>query len=296
MLLHLGQKPTMFISSADAAEEALTKHDSYFVDRPKSTFIGRLTYNFKDMTFSPYGEYWRQARFIAVSHLLSKKKVQSFRSVREEEIARMMKNLRESCVSGAIVCLSEAFATLTNDIISLVAIGKRVAIEIDEYLDSIFEKALKSQEMINLSIGNKLHRNLLDILLGLQREKTTDIDLDLDLDSIKAIILSVGIRDFGKKRKNFGPFLNSTVDLKKGQFVDFNNEQFAFSPFGYGRRTCPGSGFALVIAELTIANLIRNFDFALPNGGKPEELDMTEVFGMMMPRKIPLLVNVSLPN
>ncbi|CAI9094660.1 OLC1v1030439C2 [Oldenlandia corymbosa var. corymbosa] len=127
MLLHLGSKPTLIISSPQVAKMVLKTHDLDFANRPKLKFIGRILYNFKNMGFSPYGEYWRQVRSICVSQLLSNKSIQSFRSVREEEIALLMEKVTESCVSRSSFNISEMLATLANNIISRIVIGKRLS-------------------------------------------------------------------------------------------------------------------------------------------------------------------------
>ncbi|KAJ1405497.1 Cytochrome P450 [Sesbania bispinosa] len=57
--------------------------------------------------------------------LLSNKRVQSFRRVREEETARMMEYIKESSSTSLPVNLSELCSTVTNDIICRVALGKR---------------------------------------------------------------------------------------------------------------------------------------------------------------------------
>ncbi|XP_061356867.1 cytochrome P450 71D9-like [Gastrolobium bilobum] len=72
-------------------------------------------------------------------------------------------------------------------------------------------------------------------------------------------------------------FLDSSVDYKG---VDFQ-----FIPFGVGRRMCPGITFGIVNVEIKLANLLFHFDWKMPNGNKPEELDMTESFGLSVRRK-----------
>lgn len=129
MLLKLGSKPILVISSAHAAEEVLRSHDLIFANRPKPGFARRLLYNFKDVGFAPYGEYWRRVRSICVLQLLSNKKVQSFKGVREEEISLMLEKIRESCLSSSDICISKILATLNNNIVSMVAIGKRYSEE-----------------------------------------------------------------------------------------------------------------------------------------------------------------------
>ncbi|TKY49551.1 steroid 17alpha-monooxygenase or 17alpha-hydroxyprogesterone aldolase [Spatholobus suberectus] len=125
MLLHLGRVPVLVISSADAARPVMKTHDRVFADRPHSKMSDILLYGSKDVSAAPYGEYWRQIRSISVLHLLSTKRVQSFRAVREEEIEIMMENIRHSCSSNLPVNLSEVFSTITNNIICRVALGRK---------------------------------------------------------------------------------------------------------------------------------------------------------------------------
>nr|AJD25158.1 cytochrome P450 CYP71AU51 [Salvia miltiorrhiza] len=122
MLLHLGNVPFLVVSSADAASEVFKTHDQVFSNRPYSSVANGL-YDCKDIAFAPYGEYWRQVRGICVNHLLSSRRVQSFRSVREEEVLLMMERIRES--SKSVVNLSDAFAAFANDVICRVALGRK---------------------------------------------------------------------------------------------------------------------------------------------------------------------------
>lgn len=70
--------------------------------------------------------------------------------------------------------------------------------------------------------------------------------------------------------------------------VDFRGRDPAFIPFGTGRRGCPGSHFAVLLIELVLANLLHCFEWVLPQGTKPQDLDMEETMGINMLDKAPL--------
>ncbi|PON40931.1 Cytochrome P450, E-class, group I [Trema orientale] len=126
MLLRLGSAPVLVVSSADAASEIMKTHDLAFSNRPESTAFEKLLYNYRDVSTAPYGEYWRQTKSICVLHLLSSKRVQSFRAVREEETRLMVEKIRKSSyLIGKAVNLSELFAELTNDVVCRVALGRK---------------------------------------------------------------------------------------------------------------------------------------------------------------------------
>ena len=60
-----------------------------------------------------------------VLNLLSNKRVQSYRGVREEELSLLFEKIKQSCNSSTTVNLSEVFAKLTNDILCRVALGRK---------------------------------------------------------------------------------------------------------------------------------------------------------------------------
>ncbi|XWS34650.1 hypothetical protein CRYUN_Cryun21dG0055900 [Craigia yunnanensis] len=121
--LRLGQVPTIVVSSAKLARLILKTHDHVFSNRPQLVSAQYLSFNCSDVTFSPYGPYWRQARKICVTELLSSKRGSSFRLVRDEEVNRLLTTL--STGSGSEVNLRELFFSLANDILCRVAFGRR---------------------------------------------------------------------------------------------------------------------------------------------------------------------------
>jgi len=72
--------------------------------------------------------------------------------------------------------------------------------------------------------------------------------------------------------------------------LDYKGFDFEFTPFGAGRRMCPGTSFAHMNVEIALASLLYHFDWKLPDGAKPEEIDMRELWGVTVTRKAKLFL------
>lgn len=125
MFLKLGRTPLVVISSAEAAREVLKIHDLDCCSRPLLTGTGKLSYNYLDIGFAPYGDHWRQMRKMSTLELFSLKRVQSFRFIREEEVALLIDSITESSSSATPVDISEKMFGLTGSIVFRMAFGKR---------------------------------------------------------------------------------------------------------------------------------------------------------------------------
>ncbi|KAI0512297.1 hypothetical protein KFK09_012936 [Dendrobium nobile] len=123
ILLHLGSIPTIIISSHDIAEEIFTKHDIAFSGRPLLTGPKKLFYNCSSITFSTYGEHWRQARKIVMLELFSTRRVRSFEAIRVEEVEKFVDAIKHLSIAN----LSELTLSLANNIICRVMLGDKFA-------------------------------------------------------------------------------------------------------------------------------------------------------------------------
>ncbi|XP_058742886.1 cytochrome P450 71D10-like [Vicia villosa] len=143
MYLKLGEVPYIIVSSPEMAKEITKTHDLNFCDRPNLMLSTIFGYNNTDIIFSIYGEHWRQLRKICVIELLSVKRVQSFRFIREEEVADLVKSIASS--EGSIVNLSYKISDMTHGIVTRAAFGKRNKHE------QVFKSAL--DEIVSLMGG-----------------------------------------------------------------------------------------------------------------------------------------------
>lgn len=70
----------------------------------------------------------------------------------------------------------------------------------------------------------------------------------------------------------------------EGTSIDVRGHDFQLVPFGSGRRGCPGMQLGLIVIRLVLAQLAHCFDWELPDNMSPSELDMSEEFGLTLPR------------
>lgn len=231
MLLHLGSVPVLIISSADLAKEITKTHDQIFASRPVFKAMKKLVYDGKSITLSPYGEYWRQMKSMLVLRLLSNKRVQSFRTIREEETALFVEKVRES--SRRAVDLGAMFANFANDVIGRAAFGRKYSesekgrkflgamadsmelfgvINIGDFIpwldwiggvngfDKRLDKTAKDMDEVLESLVEERQRiqkekddgeDFSDILLQIYNDET--VDHSIDRESLKALLLVLSL-------------------------------------------------------------------------------------------------------
>ncbi|TVU13864.1 hypothetical protein EJB05_37295, partial [Eragrostis curvula] len=129
MLLRMGAVPTLVASSPRAAQAVLRAHDQSFASRPRSVVGDVLTYGPADVGFQPYGEQWRKAKKLVTTHLLSAKKVQSYRAAREEEVGMVVAKIRNAAAMCAAVDMSKLMSTFTNDMVCRAVAGRSFRVE-----------------------------------------------------------------------------------------------------------------------------------------------------------------------
>ncbi|CAM8906254.1 unnamed protein product [Rhodiola kirilowii] len=148
MHLQIGEVPTVIVSSPEIAKEVTTTHDINFARRPLQLSGKILTYGWTDIAFAPYGTYWRQLRKLCVTEVLSAKRVQTYRSIREEEVGDLVKEI--SSKAGMMpVNMSAKIFSLTYGITSRAAFGSKSKYQ-EEYIAIVME----SSKAVGLAVCN----------------------------------------------------------------------------------------------------------------------------------------------
>ncbi|KAJ6740756.1 CYTOCHROME P450 FAMILY 71 PROTEIN [Salix purpurea] len=133
MYMRLGLVPTVVVSSPRAAESILKTHDLVFANRQPNEAAKYISYEQKNVSFAPYGSYWRNVRKMCTLELLSNHKINSFMSTRKEELALLIGSIKDASRERAAVDLSAKVSSLSADISCRMVFGKK-------YLEKEFDE------------------------------------------------------------------------------------------------------------------------------------------------------------
>ncbi|CAK7337902.1 unnamed protein product [Dovyalis caffra] len=106
--------------------------------RPPNEAAKHISYEQKNLSFAPYGSYWRNVRKMCTLELLSNHKINSFMSMRKEELDLLIDYIKEASREHVAVDLSAKVSSLSADISCRMVFGKK-------YTDKEFdEKGFKA--------------------------------------------------------------------------------------------------------------------------------------------------------
>ncbi|PIN13796.1 Cytochrome P450 CYP2 subfamily [Handroanthus impetiginosus] len=150
--LRFGFVHTIVISSPAAAELVLKTRDLVFAGRPYHQAAKHLSYDQKNIVFSPYGTYWRNMRKLCTLELLSNLKINQFRPMRRTEIACLVSCLKQAAEQRETVDMSARVLALSGDMTCLMVFGRKfVDGDLDEKgFKAVIEEALEVAALPNL--------------------------------------------------------------------------------------------------------------------------------------------------
>nr|GMC93237.1 cytochrome P450 CYP736A12-like [Ipomoea batatas] len=422
MHLRLGFVDNIIVSSPQAAELFLKTHDLNFASRPPSEAAKYMGYGQKDMVFGEYGPFWRNMRKLCTLELLSNAKINSFQSMRREELCLLIESFKQAARKGEAVDLSAKVSSLGADMSCRMVFGRKYEDKdigekgfkaviqesvhltglpnlgdyfpylgkfdiqgltrrmkaVAKLFDQFFERIIDEHEHATKGgINTQTTKDFVDIMLEIRssgetlfeltREHVKSMMVDLLVTSMDTSSTAIDWtmseflrhREIMKKLKKeierhvgldrmveeedlehfeyldlvvkeslrlhpvvplliphasiedcivegfhipqksriivnawaIGRDPNVWTDPEKflperfkGSKVDYRGKHFEYLPFGSGRRSCPGMQLGITTVRLVVAQLIHCFDWDLPNGTLPEDLDMTEHFGVVISR------------
>ncbi|GLT59057.1 hypothetical protein SLA2020_319000 [Shorea laevis] len=106
LLLRMGQRNLVVVSSPDSAKEVLHTQGVEFGSRTRNVVFDIFTGKGQDMVFTVYGEHWRKMRRIMTVPFFTNKVVQQYRYEWEEEAARVVEDVKkkpEAARSGIVL-------------------------------------------------------------------------------------------------------------------------------------------------------------------------------------------------
>jgi cytochrome P450 len=140
MYLKLGEVSVVVATSPEAAREVMKTHDATLATRPWNPTVKIMMADGQGVVFGRYGALWRQLRKICILELLSPRRVQSFRGIREDEVGRLVAAVA-AAPPGEPVNVSERIAVLITDSAVRAMIGDRFK-KREEFLQ-ILEEGVK---------------------------------------------------------------------------------------------------------------------------------------------------------
>ncbi|KAH7536713.1 hypothetical protein FEM48_Zijuj03G0015500 [Ziziphus jujuba var. spinosa] len=145
--LRMGFQHVIVVSSPEMARQVLQVHDDVFSNRPANIATSYLTYDRADLVFANYGPFWRQMRKLCVMKLFSRRRAESWDSVREQvdSVVRMV-----SANTGSAVNVGELIFCLTTGIIYKAAFGTS-AMEGQEEFVQILQEFSKLYGVFNIA-------------------------------------------------------------------------------------------------------------------------------------------------
>ncbi|CAH8274027.1 unnamed protein product [Arabidopsis lyrata] len=154
--LRLGNRLVYVISSHSIAEECFTKNDVVLANRPDIIMAKHVGYNFTNMIAAPYGDHWRNLRRIAAVEIFSSHRVSTFKSIRKDEIQRLITLLSRDSLHGFVeVELKSLLANLAfNNIIMMVAGKRYYGSGTEDNDEAKLVRELISEVMTGASSGN----------------------------------------------------------------------------------------------------------------------------------------------
>ncbi|KAH9686490.1 cytochrome P450 98A3 [Citrus sinensis] len=99
MSVWFGSTLNVVISSSELAKQVLKENDQQLSNRRRSRAALRLSRNGKDLIWADYGPHYVKVRKVSTLELLSSKKLEALRPIREDEVTAMVESIFRDCTN-----------------------------------------------------------------------------------------------------------------------------------------------------------------------------------------------------
>ncbi|KAM0048227.1 putative cytochrome P450 [Helianthus debilis subsp. tardiflorus] len=213
MQIHIGSKHFLIISSPAMAKEIMKTQDHIFCSRGYLKASEQLTYNFKDIAFSPHSAHWREMRKILVSEFLGPKRAKLSKRVLVTEMESMVRALSLH-PPNTEVNLSSMLFEIVKQMVCKVAFGTNYRQQPlkGPSLDAVIDE---TNELLNGSIGDSFPYIgfLIDQFSGWNRRLDDGFrNLDAYIDTIINDHLKDNLEEISEEDKDF---VHTLLDMSK---------------------------------------------------------------------------------
>ncbi|KAH0679511.1 hypothetical protein KY290_021606 [Solanum tuberosum] len=181
MLLKFGTRNVLIVSSPEMTREFLKTNDANWASRPQLAAGKYTAYNYHDMTWAPYGPFWKQARRIYLNEIFNSKRLDSFEYIRVEEMQNLISRLFHLSMLGNPILLRQHLTRYT--LTSYVKEMKELHRNLDKFNNFVLDDHKAKRE---LGDKNFVARDMVDVLL--QQVEDPNLHLKLNTDSVKGLM------------------------------------------------------------------------------------------------------------
>ncbi|KAJ0547815.1 putative cytochrome P450 [Helianthus annuus] len=126
--LRLGSHRALVISSPQMVKDCFTINERNFATRPNLSAGRYLNYDNAGFGMSPYGQYWREMRKMAVSELFTSQRVEKFKHIRTSQVKNSINELsmlsQRNGGRASVINISKWFERIPLNIIVRILVGK----------------------------------------------------------------------------------------------------------------------------------------------------------------------------
>ncbi|KAG6432386.1 hypothetical protein SASPL_103962 [Salvia splendens] len=262
MSLKLGSITTVVFSSPETAKLVLQTHDSSFSSRITPVASKAHRHDEFSVGWLPAGSQWRKLRKICKEQMFSAPRLDGSEDLRREQLQKLRDFVAERCDRGTAVDVGKAAFTTSLNLLS----ASLFSLEFARF-DSELSQEMK--ELISSTVKSVSRPNLADYFPVLKPVDPQGIFKETELNVGKLLlkldeIIDEKLKSGGEKRD----LMEALLEINRRDEAQLSRDDIRH-------------------LLLMLVTFVGNYEWKLENM-KPEEMDMNEIFGVILEKAIPL--------